>query len=146
MNKITNDRDFRIGYEILHWATERVAEAGGDTEGRRERVIELKRNLRQYAHRDTHTVDVGMGFLCKRRIISDDYDGYIELVSIPEVFDTLDDDADGNPGARTFFKEFLEIHARPSMYDCTGQAFTCWYKLFKRRGQFWVYHSVGLDV
>ena len=146
MNKITNDRDFRIGYEILHWVTERMAEDGGDTESRRERVIELKRNLRQYAHRDTNTFDVGMGFMCERRIVKDDgIDGYTELVSIPEVFDTLDDDGD-NPGARTFFKEFLEIHARPSMYDCTGQAFTSWYKLFKRRGQFWAYHSVCFDV
>ena len=143
---ITNDREFRTGYEILHWVHERMAEAGGNTESRRARLIELKRNLRQYAHRDTNTVDVGMGFKCERRIVSSDYDGYIELVSIPEVFDTLDDDADGNPGAKTFFEEFLEIHARPSMYDCTGQAFTSWFKLFKRNGQFWAYHSVCFDV
>lgn len=143
MNKITNDRDFRIGYEILQWVNERMAEDGGDTERRRERVIELKRNLRQYAHRDDHTVDVGMGFMCERRIVKDEgFDGYIELVSIPEVIDTLD----GEDGADEFFKTFLEIHARPSMYDCTGQAFTSWYKLFKRRGQFWAYHSVGFDV
>ena len=143
MNKITNDRDFRIGYEILQWVNERMAEDGGDTERRREHVIELKRNLRQYAHRDAHTVDVGMGFMCERRIVKDEgFDGYIELVSIPEVIDTLD----GEDGADEFFKTFLEIHAYPSMYDCTGQAFTSWYKLFKRRGQFWAYHSVGFDV
>ena len=143
MNKTTNDRDFRIGYEILQWVNERLSEDGGDTERRRERAIELKRNLRQYAHRDVHTVDVGMGFMCERRIVKDEgFDGYIELVSIPEVIDTLD----GEDGADEFFKTFLEIHARPSMYDCTGQAFTNWYKLFKRRGQFWAYHSVGFDV
>lgn len=143
MYSIRNDRDFRIGYAILHEILERLGEAGGDTESRRERVIELKRNLRQYAHRDTNTYDVGMGFMCERRIVKDEgIDGYIELVSIPEVIDTLD----GEDGADEFFKTFLEIHARPSMYDCTGQAFTSWYKLFKRRGQFYAYHSVCFDV
>ena len=147
MNKITNDRDFRIGYEILHGIAERMAEAGGNTESRAERIAELKRNLRQYAHHDTHTVDVGMGFMVERRLVKEyGVDGYIELVSIPAVFDTLDDDADGNPGAMTFFKDCLEIHASPSMYDCTGQAFTSWFKLFKRGGQFWAYHSVSFDV
>jgi len=147
MMNISNDRDFRIGYAILRWVNERMAEDGGDTESRRNRIIELKRNLRQYAHRNTTLFDVGMGFMCERRIVKDyGIDGYVELVSIPVVFDTLSDDAEGNPGADTFFKEFLEIHARPSMYDCTGQAFTSWYKLFKRNGQFWAYHSVGFDV
>ena len=147
MMKISNDRDFRIGYEILSWVNERLAEDDGNTESRKERIIELKRNLRQYANRNTTLFDAGMGFMCERRIVKDyGIDGYVELVSIPEVFDTLADDAEGNPGADTFFKEFLEIHARPSMYDCTGQAFTSWYKLFRRNGQFWAYHSVGFDV
>ena len=44
------------------------------------------------------------------------------------------------------FEEFIEISVIPSMYDCTGQAFTNWYKIFKRRGQFWAYHSVVFDV
>ena len=140
MIQIKNDRDFRIGYEILHDVYERLTEAGGDTESRRARVIELKRNLRQYANRDNSTVDVGMGFMCERRIVKDyGMDGYVELVSVPLVFEAESE-------VREFFKDFLEIHYRPSAYDCTGQAFTSWYKLFKRRGQFWIYHSVCFDV
>ncbi len=147
MTTINNDTDYRIWYEVLYAITERFAEEGGATEKRKQRIIEMKRALREYSHRNAALHEVGMGFVCERRIIKDrGIDGYIELVSIPEVFDTLNDDADGNPGADTFFKDFLEIHARPSMYDCTGQAFTCWYKLFKRRGQFWAYHCVGFDV
>lgn len=147
MNKIANSRDYRIGYEILHEIQERLSEEGGNTERRQERLVELKRNLRQYAHRNTAVFDAGMGFMCEHRLVKDyGMDGYVELVSIPEVFDTLEDDADGNPGADTFFKHFLEIHARPSQYDCTGQAFTSWYYLFKRHGQYWAYHSVGFDV
>lgn len=145
MFRVRNDKDFREGYELLNL----LARSDGqfdNPEKARENVDNLKRELRAYAHRDT-AVDVGMGFMCERRIVKDEgIDGYIELVSIPEVFDTFADDAEGDPGAETFFKDFLEIHARPSMYDCTGQAFTSWYKLFKRRGQFWAYHRVCFDV
>ena len=147
MSPIRNQSDFRKGYEWLVILQQLLKENGfGKPDIAREEINSIKRELRAFANRDT-AVDVGMGFMCERRIVKDyGIDGFVELVSIPEVFDTLDDDADGNPGAETFFKEFLEIHARPSMYDCTGQAFTSWFKLFKRNGQFWAYHSVCFDV
>lgn len=37
-------------------------------------------------------------------------------------------------------------HYYPSAYDCTGQAFTSWYKVFVRGGRFWAYHRVSVDV
>ena len=144
MKKIRNDREYRLCYEILHDVLERLAETDGCTEARTERIIELKRSLREYAHRD-NTIEVGPGFRVESRLVRDFGDGFIELVSIPEAFDTLEDDENG-PGADTFFKDFLYIHMRPSPYDCTGQAFTEWYKLFRRHGRFWAYHSVGFDV
>lgn len=147
MMRISDDHDFRIGYEILRLMNERMAEYGSNAESCKSRVIELKRNLRQYANQNAAAFDVGMGFICERRIVKDyGIDGFVELVSIPEVFNTLNDDEGSNPGAETFFKEFLEIHARPSVYDCTGQAFTGWYKMFRRNGQFWAYHRVCFDV
>ena len=36
--------------------------------------------------------------------------------------------------------------AVPSQYDCTGQRFTNWFKLTRRRGHWFVYHSIGRDV
>ena len=30
-------------------------------------------------------------------------------------------------------------------YDCTGQAFTEWHKIFKVRDKFVLYHSIGMD-
>lgn len=141
MTPIRNSADFRRGYEWLGLLTELSTKCDKPDVARAE-IENVKRELRAYAHREI-TVDVGMGFMCERRIVKDNgIDGYVELVSIPEVFDTLD----GEDGAEAFFKDFLEIHGRPSMYDCTGQAFTSWYKLFKRHGQFWAYHSVCFDV
>ena len=141
MTPIKNSSDFRRGYEWLGILTE-LASSCDDPEAALAEIVKTKRELRSYANRNS-TVDVGMGFMVERRIVKDyGIDGYVELVSIPEVFDTLD----GEDGAEAFFKDFLEIQCRPSMYDCTGQAFTSWYKLFWRNGQYWAYHSVCFDV
>lgn len=142
MTAIMNDRDYRRGYEFLCILTEADRSTRSDPAKLEKLIVDTKRELRTYAHRDS-AIDVGMGFMVKRRIVKDyGIDGYVELVSIPEVFDTLD----GEDGAEAFFKDFLEIQCRPSMYDCTGQAFTSWYKLFWRNGQYWAYHSVCFDV
>lgn len=141
MTPIKNSNDFRRGYEWLGILTE-LASSCDDPEAALAEIVKTKRELRSYANRNS-AVDVGMGFMVERRIVKDyGIDGYVELVSIPEVFDTLD----GEDGAEAFFKDFLEIQCRPSMYDCTGQAFTSWYKLFWRNGQYWAYHSVCFDV
>lgn len=45
------------------------------------------------------------------------------------------------------FRNSDRFYERPnSWYDCTGKLFTVWYKVFKRRGQWHVYHMVGADV
>lgn len=136
--KITNNRDFRIGYEILHWIEERMSDPDGYTKRREDHLVELKREIRRWANRDTRE-DVGLGFLVERRIVKDEgMEGFVELLSIPEVFDTKED-------AEEFFNNFIQRECRPSMYDCTGQAFTCWHRIFRRHGQFWCYHRVGFD-
>ena len=131
MNPITNDRDFRIGYEILLCVTERMAEDGGSTHSRRKRVVELKRNLRRYAHRETGS---------ERRIVKDyGIDGFVALERLPDDFKDVEE-------ARQFFERFMTYEYRPSMYDCTGQWFTSWFKVFKRNGGYYAYHSVSVDV
>lgn len=143
MNKIRNNRDFRLGYEILRDTIELLKEKNVDSERIMNHVAELKRNIRQYANRNVNSFNIGNGVMCERRIVKDNgIDGFVELISFPEAFDTID----GEDGAEEFFKTFFEIHARPSMYDCTGQAFTSWYKLFERNGRIYAYHCVGFDV
>ena len=48
--------------------------------------------------------------------------------------------------AREWFEYNEYMHIRPSMYDCTGQLFTSWYKIIERNGRFYAYHCVSLDV
>ena len=105
----------------------KLLEIEGVTEANKT-VIELKRDIRRF-HKDgerkgwkgTLVKDYGM-------------DGYITLYELPDVEDPVE-----------YFKENEEIHYRPSMYDCTGQAFTGWYKIFKRHGKNMVYHRICFD-
>ena len=98
----------------------------------------VKRNLRQFYHRDSRQ-DVGMGFLCERRIIADNgVDGFIELVSIPEIFATAEE-------AEEFFNDFIFIPEVNSNYDCTGKPFTCWHKIARRGSRYVIYHQVSID-
>ena len=138
MFKVTGNESFREGYALLAILNNPDFGKDADKKLLEEYTIEIKRELRKWAHRET-AVDVGMGFMVERRVFGGDFDGYTELVTIPEVFDTEE-------SADEFFNDFIKINYRPSMYDCTGQAFTSWYHLFKRNGRFYAYHRVAMDV
>ena len=136
MFKIEDDKQFQLGYEMLAAVTENDK---GNAAMLCNVIPQLKQELRRYAHRDMAAQHV-MGWPIYHRIIKEyGIDGYVELVTIPPEFTNMTD-------ADDFFREFIYMDCRPSMYDCTGQPFTSWYKLFKRRGQFYAYHRVSFDV
>ena len=91
-------------------------------------IVELKKEIRKF-HKKTSD----------RRIIKGDYDGYLELITLPENIASKKE-------ANMYFDVNERLVCRPSQFDCTGQAFTCWVKIFKRRGRFMAYHNVGYDV
>lgn len=140
MFEIVDRESFRRGYEVLRIFCDPAFRAQHHyKDDLDEHIAGLKRVLRMWAHRET-AVDVGCGWMVERRMVKDNgIDGFVELVSIPDVFDTVE-------WAEKFFHDFLEMECRPSQYDCTGQAFTSWHKLFRRNGAFYVYHSVAFDV
>ena len=94
-------------------------------------VIEKKRTIRRLNKIED----------CGSTIVRDDgIDGYVVKFPLPESIDNAED-------ADEYFREYEYIHYRPTYYDCTGQAFTSWYKIFRKPdGRFWAYHSVSLDV
>ena len=138
MFKVTGNESFREGYALLAILNNPDFGKDADKKLLEEYTIEIKRELRKWAHKGT-AVDVGMGFMVERRVFGEDFDGYTELVTIPEVFDTEE-------SADEFFKDFIWMDSPHSMYDCTGKAFTSWYHLFKRNGRFCAYHRVAMDV
>lgn len=75
-------------------------------------------------------------------VIVKDYgiDGYIEKFPLPEYLSSAED-------ADEYFREYEYLYFHPSPYDCTGQHFTSWYKIFRKPdGRFWAYHSVSVDI
>lgn len=102
-------------------------------DGAEDRIKEIKSAIRNYYKRqDEETKD--------RRLVKDYYgDGYILLIDLP---DFIHDEE----SAVSYFKETEYILVFWSQYDCTGRPFTSWYKIFKRRGKWMAYHSVGFDV
>ena len=58
----------------------------------------------------------------------------------------LPEDIQSKEEAREYFREYEYIRYRPTYYDCTGQSFTSWYKIFQKPdGRFWAYHAIGID-
>ena len=122
MFPIKNKDDLRLAYDYLQLSME--------LEKPIDKQADIKRVIRSYLHKEkSHD-----------RIIKDyGIDGYILLMELPDFLENQED-------AEEYFEKCHVIHAFPSIFDCTGQAFTSWYKIFKRRNRFHAYHSVSFDV
>lgn len=91
----------------------------------------VKREIRSYNNRPASNV----------RIISADYDGRLDLVRLPDELDRMHKEV-----AADWFCEHCYLESYIGHYDCTGQEFTSWYKLFRRQGHWFAYHKVCRDV
>lgn len=94
----------------------------------------VKREIRRYQKR--------LDASSERKIVKDyGIDGYISYSQMFYCDDNWEKERVDN-----MFVETEYIHSMPSMYDCTGQRFTNWFKTVKRNGKWYVYHSIGFDV
>lgn len=101
-------------------------------------IADIKRNIRKWNKEIGHVHYFDADF--EQRVVKDDgIDGFVELVTLPDGIDNVE-------YAEKFFHEYVYMEPVNSMYDCTGKAFTCWYKLFQRNGRYLAYHSVGMDA
>lgn len=122
---INNARDLRIAYEIL-------GDLNADTRGLsrlKDHADRIKREIRKYHARP---VDAA-------RIVRSDYDSLLVVLPLPVSLETKEE-------ADAYFMGHHYRECYPSAYDCTGQIFTTWYKVFRRGGQFWAYHATAMDV
>ena len=130
MKYIKNNQDLQLAYEVLRLLSTNTYKVD-HPETLAQCIIDTKRAVRRYTHREVEY---------DRRIVKDNgIDGYIALERLPADIRDLTE-------ANFFFEQFMTCHYRPSAYDCTGQAFTNWFKVFPRNGGFYAYHSVSFDV
>lgn len=123
---IRNKEDLKLAYITIK-IYETVQDSNDDI---KQKIIEIKQKIR-----DFYRKDISRGKLVK------DYgiDGGILLIELPEFLKSQQE-------AEEYFRKNEVITMQPSIYDCTGQAFTVGYKIFKRRNKFFAYHSVAFDV
>ena len=118
---IRNKQDLKFAYGMLRFAQLR---------GLDDVAKEMKEGIRRFQQKPAR----------EDRIVKDNgIDGYIRLSPLPACIETAEE-------ANEYFMECEYCECIPTPYDCSGQAFTSWYKIFRRGGRFWVYHAICFDV
>ena len=129
--QIRSENDLKLAYETINSFKEMMPMAQ-KPDAALEYIKELKRDIRGFFRKEKEKL--------QRRLVKDNgIDGYIVLMQLPSFLNSKED-------AAVYFEENEVMTCRPSIYDCTGQAFTSWYKLVERSGSLWAYHSVCFDV
>ena len=92
-------------------------------------VTQLKRDIREYVNRvsDCH-------------IIRDELDSFVELVELPDYTADYSEER-----ALLWFKMYRSYRLFDEL-GCGGQFFTTGVKLFRRRGRWYAYHFVSVDM
>lgn len=101
-----------------------------DPKAVKELLVDAKREVRRHVNR---LVDND------RRIIKQDWDYYIMRINLPSWIKTKEE-------AEEWFERNEFIDYIPRDYDCTGQLFTSWHRLFKVNDLWICYHCVSMDV
>ena len=128
---IMNKADLRDAYEWLI-ETQKLKGRCANEKVRSDYELAYKNAIRTYHYRKANFSD--------RKCIKDrGIDGGIWLITVPDFIRT-------DWGARQWFMENEYREYSPSPYDCTGQVSTNWWKLIKRNGKFYIYHSISVDV
>ena len=134
---IANDRELKQRYITLLMCEKGFSTIVDDLDNislelkntRKNLIIDIKHSIRNYHKRCNnepyHT-----------RCIYGEYDEYLELIEVNEPVNNID----------KWFNDNIWLSYIPSLYDCTGQHFTLWYKPVFRHGKWFIYHKVGVDV
>jgi len=129
--QIRSKNDLKLAYETINDIKEMLPKAQR-TDTALEYIKNLKKDIREFFRKEKEKP--------QHRLVKDNgIDGYIVLMQLPSFLNSKEE-------AAIYFEENEAMTCRPSMYDCTGQAFTSWYKIIERSGRLWAYHSVCFDV
>ena len=131
MFSITDNERLRDAYALLMFMQRDISASAEKKAAVKDLAATVKMEIRAYNNRPVSNV----------RIISADYDGRLELVQLPDKLDEAHE-----MDATNWFRGNCYLEAYNSPYDCTGQEFTNWFYLFRRRGHWFAYHSVSRDV
>lgn len=131
LEMVRNSRALLRGTEWMDILTVEVEAMNQKINRADARIRALKQDIRKYNKRP----------MSEETIVKDyGIDGFVIRKPLPDFLTTMED-------AEEWFEENEYMRCRPSMYDCTGDMFTSWYKIYKAKdGRFWCYHSIGVDI
>ncbi len=131
MFSITDNERLRDAYALLMFMQRDISASAEKKAAVKNLAATVKMEIRAYNNRPVSNV----------RIISADYDGRLELVQLPDKLDEAHE-----MDATNWFLNHYYLKSYNSPYDCTGQEFTNWFYLFRRRDHWFAYHSISRDV
>lgn len=131
MFSITDNERLRDAYALLMFMQSDIPASAEKRAAVKNLAATVKMEIRAYNNRPAPDV----------HIICADYDGRLELVQLPDKLDEAHE-----MEATNWFLNHHYLKSYNSPYDCTGQEFTNWFYLFRRRGHWFAYHSVSRDV
>lgn len=127
--KVQNNHDLKVAYEELCFLQKFLPDSKKPIVVK-EQILKLKCSIRDYGYSEAPS----------REIVRDNgLDGYVLKVQLPDWIETKEE-------AEEYFEENEKITMRLTPWDCSGQAFTDWYKVFNTNGSWRAYHSIGFDV
>lgn len=132
MFDIKDNGTLRDAYALLMFMQNDISASAEKKAAVKNLAATVKREIRAYNNRPAPD---------SRIVEEHGIDGYIELVQLPNELDEAD-----NADADEWFRANRYYEFYPTAYDCSGQKFTSWFKLFRRRGHWFCYHSVCIDV
>ena len=133
-NTIHNTSELRDAYEWL-----RILEAGRDTFGNPTAADYFIKDQKA-AIRNYHRLQRIRADRAPVLVRDDGIDGCVIRQPLPRFLQDLEQAAE-------YFRDEEYIDYQYGPYDCTGQTFTRWYKVYRGPdGRFWAYHSIGRDV
>lgn len=120
MFRIRNKKDLSIAYSIIRAVND----------NRNKGVIELKKNVRKYTHREKFWDDMVADF---------GIDGALYRCKAPEWVHSYQACVD-------WFYDNKYIDFTPKAYDCSGESYTAFFAPMKTSAGWIVYHRVSFDV
>ena len=132
MFDIKDNGTLRDAYALLMFMQNDISASAEKKAAAKNLAATVKREILAYNHRPAPD---------SRIIEEHGIDGYIELVQLPNELDKVNED-----DAAEWFQVNRYYEFYPTAYDCSCQRFTNWYKLHRRCGHWFAYHSVSFDV
>ena len=120
--------ELKIDYVLLRFM-ETSKPLEGHEESAKQKIIALKRKIREEVKREPD----------ERCVHDEGIDGGIVLIKCPAWCESEEDVTEW-----FMYNHYIEPYY--TYYSPTGRPFTRWYKPVKRRGEWYVYHSIGYDV